>query len=175
MFSFIRLASVQLVPIRRSRPISIVVGGSLCRSGANGTCGPRLLRALSALSLWRICAMGPRCPFRLYAACRVRPGPAPSVSWLIRPVSFACSAPPIAPSPPRNHSSPHVCHYAAQGIPGAPTAACQIMGWLRLCCVLHADSHESGLKQGRMSARAPDTGTPPLCPATQPTPDHHPR
>ncbi len=33
------------VPIRRSRPISIVVGVSLCQSGANGTCGPRLLGA----------------------------------------------------------------------------------------------------------------------------------
>ena len=49
---------------------------------------------LSVPSVWRIVALGPRCPFRLCASCRARPGPAPSVAQLIRPVCLPLPAPP---------------------------------------------------------------------------------
>ena len=63
------------------------------RSGRR-PCGPLFLGApLRALSVRRIVALGPRCPFRLCASCRARLGPAPSVARLFRPVCLTSPAP----------------------------------------------------------------------------------
>ena len=57
-------------PLPHGAPASLVLAPAGARAGLASS------EALSVPSVRRICALGPRCPFRLCSACRARPGPA---------------------------------------------------------------------------------------------------
>ena len=73
---------------------------SLARRPRGVRAGLASSEPLSGPSVWRICALGPRCPFRLCAICRARLGPAHCGSCGRRPVGRAPAGEKMGTPPP---------------------------------------------------------------------------